>query len=82
MIIDMINIQENLPNELTMEEKEGNLTLHEYLVLKEKVNIELLKLDDLNEDFNVKLQKERFRKEIEKLDERIAELGGEKEVSA
>jgi hypothetical protein len=81
IIVYMININPEGP-ELTMEEQEDNLSLHQYLILREKAKVELLKLDDLDEGFDVTIQEERLKKEIAELEEKIEELGGEKDIAA
>jgi hypothetical protein len=77
----MININPEGP-ELTMEEQADNLSLHQYLILRETAKVELLKLDEPGEGFDVTIQKERFQKEIDDLEEKIKELGGEKDIDA
>lgn len=63
-------------------EQEDNLDLHEYLVMREKFEVRKLELADLNQDEMVKNMLNKLDSEIAILDEKIAELGDEKEVKA
>lgn len=81
----MININNegfnNNENELTLDQ-ENNLVLHEYISLREKAKLALLNIENLDDSLEVKMLKEKLLKEIEGLDKKIEEMGGEKEVSA
>lgn len=81
----MININNegfnNNENELTLDQ-ENNLVLHEYISLREKAKLALLNIENLDDSLEVKMLKEKLLKEIEGLDKKIEEMGGEKEISA
>ena len=68
--------------DLSMEEKEDNLSLHEYLIMREKLEVKKLELADLNQDEMVKNMLIKIDDEIKKLNDKIVELGGEIEVKA
>jgi hypothetical protein len=83
----MIHIHEggsSGPNskDIYLNQEEEPLSLHDYLILREKAQIALFNLGNLKEDLTVKMQKEKILKEIERFDKIISEFGGDEEASS